>query len=146
MASRQFSPVVLATMHSSKTLGVRAGSKPHRFVGIWMVVVRNRLFVRSWTVGPGGWYDTFLKEHRGVIKIGTRRVPVRAIHTSSDTLKDEVSRAYAEKYPTPGSRPYVVGFRSKRRKNATLELVPGQTKRPVKRQRKHRNHGRRKRL
>ena len=30
----------------------------------------------------------------------------------------------AAKYPTPGSRGFVRGFRSKRRRQATLEFIP----------------------
>ena len=36
----------------------------------------------------------------------------------------EIDAAYAEKYPTPGSRKWVRGFRTPRRRATTLELVP----------------------
>ena len=39
-------------------------------------------------------------------------------------LRAAIERAYAEKYPTPGSRRYVRGFRTKRRREATMEFVP----------------------
>jgi hypothetical protein len=35
-----------------------------------------------------------------------------------------VEDAYAKKYPTPGSRHFVRGFRSKRRREATMEFRP----------------------
>jgi len=37
---------------------------------------------------------------------------------------DAVEVAYAKKYPTPGSRRFVRGFRTKRRREATIELLP----------------------
>jgi hypothetical protein len=59
------------------------------------------------------------------MQVGEREVRVRAIPTRSERLKAAVSAAYREKYNTPGSRKFVDGFeRSKRRRDATLELVP----------------------
>jgi hypothetical protein len=46
------------------------------------------------------------------------------VHVTSERIRDAVERAYADKYPTPGSRKYVRGFRTKRRRDATMEFVP----------------------
>lgn len=35
-----------------------------------------------------------------------------------------IERPYAEKYPTPASQKYVRGFRSARRRRATIEFLP----------------------
>ena len=40
---------------------VRAGTGAHRFIGIWFVIVTNRVLARSWSVKPEGWYRKFLK-------------------------------------------------------------------------------------
>ncbi len=104
-------------------LRIRAGSE-HRFIGIWVVVVGRRVFVRSWDVRPGGWFDAFVVERRGAIRIGEREIPVRAIRTRSERIKNAVDRAYTAKYTTPASRKYVLGFRVQRRRDATIELVP----------------------
>ena len=124
MPGTHFTEPVLARLRTTKTLRIRAGRGSHRLIGIWMVVVENRLFVRSWTVEPDGWFHTFRREGRGLIEIGNRRMAVRVVHTRSSRLKDAVSRAYAQKYKTPGSRQYVRGFRTTQRKNATLEVIP----------------------
>lgn len=55
-AKRQFSDDTLAALRQSKGLRIRAGTGQHRFIGIWVVVVRDRVFVRSWSVKPNGWY------------------------------------------------------------------------------------------
>ena len=104
-------------------LRIRAG-REHRFIGIWVVIVGRRVFVRSWDVRPGGWFHAFLEEPRGAIRIGEREIPVRAIRTRSERIKTDVDRAYAAKYTTPASRKYVLGFRVQRRREATIELVP----------------------
>jgi hypothetical protein len=115
---------VVAAIHASSILGIRAGVRSdHRFTGVWPVVVSGRVFVRSWSLKPGGWYQSFLEDQRGSIKIGARVVRVRAVRVRGERLRDAVEAEYARKYPTPGSRKYVRGFRTKRRRAATIEFV-----------------------
>ena len=122
---RAFPPKVVAALREGKILGIRAGEGPHRVIGIWAVVVRDRLFVRSWDRTPGGWYRTLLEDPRGVIEVQGRQRPIRAVRTRSEALKKAVDLAYREKYDTPGAVQYVEGFRrSKARRDSTLELVP----------------------
>jgi hypothetical protein len=116
---------VVAAIDASKILGVRAGARSeHRFTGVWPVVVDGRVFARSWTLKRDGWYHAFLAESFGTLQVGERQVRVRAVPTRSERLRDAVERAYAEKYPTPGARKYVRGFRTPRRRAATIEFVP----------------------
>jgi len=123
-ATRRFSKSVVAAIDQSKVLGIRAGSKPHRVIGIWVVVVEGRVFVRSWSLKPRSWYRTFREEPRGIIVIDERELRVRPIFTRSERLKKAVDHAYAEKYNTPGSLHYVKGFRQKQRRDSTTELLP----------------------
>jgi hypothetical protein len=117
--------VVVKAIDQSKILGVRAGARSdHRFIGIWVVVVGGRACVRSWSLKAGGWHRTFLEDPRGSIQVGEREVRIRALPVRSERIRDAVERAYAAKYPTPGSRSYVRGFRSARRRGSTMEFVP----------------------
>lgn len=116
---------VVRAIDQSKIIGIRAGSRSsHGFIGVWPVVVDGRVLVRSWTLKPDGWYRTFLEDPRGTIQIGARQIRVRAVRVRSERTRDAVERAYAVKYPTPGSRKYVRGFRTARRREATIEFVP----------------------
>ena len=126
--TRRFSSNIIAALSKSKILGIRAGTKPHRFIGIWHVVVENCLFVRSWTLKANGWYRTFLEEPSGAIQAGNRSIAIRAVQTKSERLKVAVDRAYVEKYNTPGSVKFVRGFRQVKRRNTTTELVPFHSK------------------
>lgn len=47
-----FPPGVVSAIDKGKILGIRAGTQPHRFIGIWAVVVERRVFVRSWSLKP----------------------------------------------------------------------------------------------
>lgn len=123
--TRRLPPGVVAAIDASQILGVRAGHRStHRFIGIWPVVIGGRVFGRSWSLKPGGWYHTFLADPRGALRVGSRVIRVRAVPVRSERIRDAVEDAYAAKYPTPGSRKYVRGFRTKRRRDATMEFLP----------------------
>ena len=125
MTKRALSRPIVAAADRAKILGIRAGARSdHRFVGVWPVVVEGRLFVRSWTVKRGGWYRTFLDDPLGTIQVGERQVRIRAVAVTSEHILDAIEDAYAAKYPTPASMTYVRGFRTPRRRAATVEFVP----------------------
>lgn len=127
MKTKHFAEDVVTAIRDGKILGIRAGTGAHRIIGIWAVVVENRVFVRSWGLKDGGWYRTLLEEPAGIIEVNGRKIPVRAAFTRSERLKKAVDRAYAEKFNTPGSKHFVQGFaRSKKRRDSTTELVPGE--------------------
>jgi hypothetical protein len=123
-AKRRFPAEVVAEIRDSKILGIRAGTAPHRFIGIWVVVVEGRVFVRSWSLKPRSWYRTFLAEPRGTIQIGGREIAVRAVRTRSERLKAAVDQAYLEKYKTPGSIKYAQDLGGETSRATTTELVP----------------------
>ena len=124
-SKNHFPDEILATIHKEKILGIRAGKdSTHRVIGIWAVVVEGRIFVRSWSLKPRSWLRTFLEDPYGSMFIGEQEVPIRAVRTRSERLKDLVSQAYKEKYNTPGSIKYVKDMARKKSRDTTIELVP----------------------
>ena len=123
-AVKKFPKKTVAAINEAKILGIRAGTKPHRIIGIWAVVVEGRVFVRSYSLKPRSWWRTFQEEPRGIIEVNSKQIKVRPVFTRSERLKKLVDRAYAEKFPTPGSRVFVEGFKEKKRRDTTTELVP----------------------
>ena len=121
---RHFPNKIIAAIRDGKILGIRAGTAPHRFIGIWAVVVESRVFVRSWSLKPRSWHRTFLQEPRGTIVVSDREISVRAVRTRSERLKDAISRAYLEKYNTPGSIKYARDLGRAKSRATTTELVP----------------------
>ena len=87
---------------------------------------------------PRSWWRTFLEDPHGSILVGEREIPIRAIQTRSERLKDlvsavqvkseklkeAVSAAYKEKYNTPGSVQYVKDMSRKKSRDTTTEFVP----------------------
>ena len=121
---KRFPAGVVAAIRDGQVLGIRAGTQPHRIIGIWAVVVEGRVFVRSWSLKPRSWWRTFLEEPRGIVQAAGRTIPVRAIQTRSERLKEAVDRAYLEKYHTPGSLKFARDLGRARSRGTTTELVP----------------------
>ena len=120
---RRFSDQVLEAFNQAKILGVRAGTE-HRYTGVWVVVVDRRVFVRSWNDKPSGWYRAFRQQPRGSIQLADQELAVQARHTRSEHLREAVTRAFAQKYPTKASQKWIEGFAEPHRMETTLELVP----------------------
>ncbi|MBI4429618.1 MAG: DUF2255 family protein [Ignavibacteriales bacterium] len=121
---KRFPDSVLAAVEKSMVIGVRAGMKPHRIIGIWAVVVEKRVFTRSWSMKARSWFWTFLEDPRGLLTVDSRRFNIRAVHTRSERLKKAVDRAYLQKYHTPWSRKFARGLGRGKRRETTTELLP----------------------
>ena len=126
MASKKrFPKETLAKIQKDKIFGIRAGTNStHRIIGIWAVVVQDRVFVRSWSLKRNGWWRTFLEAPEGAIQIRGREIPIRAVFTKSDRLKDAIDDAYLAKYATPGSIKYARDLGRAKSRATTTELVP----------------------
>src|SRR5260370_28271045 len=113
---RHFPKATVAAIRDGKILGISAGTKPHRTIGIWAVVVEGRVFVRSWSLKPRSWYRTFLEEPRGGDRSQrSRDSRARRLH-SQRTLED----GRREKFPTPGSKFF---WKASKRRNAATRLL-----------------------
>jgi len=122
LAAKCFASKILAGFEATKYMPIRSGD--HRFIHVWVVVIQNRVVVRSWNDKPGGWYRAFLAQPLGHVRIDEHEVPVRAVPVRSAQLNDAADEAFALKYTTKANLKYVEGFKLPRRKATTLELVP----------------------
>ena len=124
MATGGFSRPVVEALDKAKIVGVRSGTE-HRFTGVWVVVVKGRVFTRSWSDKPTGWYRAFVEQPLGTIQIpNDREVRVRAKKVRGERLLDTIDEAYGEKYHTPASKKWVRGFAEAKRRATTIEFVP----------------------
>jgi hypothetical protein len=121
---RRFPAKTVAAIREDKMLRIRAGNGPHRFIGIWAVVVEGRVFVRSWSLKPRSWYRTFLEEPQGAILVDGRETAVRAVRTRSERLNRLIDEAYLKKYDTRGSLKYARDLGRPKSRATTTELVP----------------------
>jgi hypothetical protein len=124
MKAAKFPRPTLEAIRDGKILGIRAGTKPHRVIGIWAVVVEGRVFVRSWTVKPDGWYRALREEPQGVIEVAKQRLRFHAVFTRSERLRKAVDRAYVAKFRTPWAAKLARAFKTEKRRATTTELRP----------------------
>jgi hypothetical protein len=122
--SRRFSRPFLAALQQHNHILTRAGAGPHRFIGIWFVVVEGRVFVRSWSRKQRSWYRTFLEDPTGALQVASVEKRIRARRVRSERLLLAVDRAYAERYATPSARHYVRDMSRGPSRASTTELVP----------------------
>jgi hypothetical protein len=121
--AKTFSRPVVAAIDAAKIMGIKAG-REHKFIGVWPVVVAGRVYARSWGVSRDGWFNAFREDSAGAIQIGDREIRVRAVPVRSERVRDKVEEAYAAKYVTTASKKWVRGFKTPRRRDATMEFVP----------------------
>ncbi len=122
-------------LQKSAGLRIRAGSGGHRFIGIWHVMVKDRVFVRSWSVKENGWYRTFFPEKQsakkpgphGTIRVGGAHgveIAVNAKRITNKALRDAIDRAYLEKYSCKGAIRYARDLGSEKSRATTVEFLP----------------------
>jgi hypothetical protein len=135
--AKRFEKEVVEALRTAKIIGLKAGRGEHRFIGLWVVVVEGRAFVRSCGLAERSWYTAFEAEPVGVLQVGERQLAVRVprskepgswdlwtVRTRSERLKQLVSKAYLEKYHTPGSVKYAREMGRKGSRERTVELAP----------------------
>jgi hypothetical protein len=119
-----FPKAILENIHKEKIVGIRAGTgSAHRIIGIWAVVVEGRVFVRSYSMKPRSWWRTFLEDPQGILTVDEKEIPIKAVQTRSERIKDLVSDAYQEKYNRPGDIQYVKDMSKKKSRDTTTELA-----------------------
>jgi len=120
---QKFSAKIVEALRKAKIIGVRSGSE-HRYTGVWVVVVGNRVFARSWSDKPTGWFRAFKREPKGAVQVEKIEIPVQAKQVRSSRILDSVTEAFAEKYNTKGSLKWVEGFAEPERTANTVEFKP----------------------
>lgn len=102
---------------------IRQGEK-HKFIDMWMVVVDDRIFARSWRGAKNGWYYKFLKDSKGAIQCGDKFYEIEGIVPNDlDELNQKINEAYTQKYGN-GEYPKIAKeMIEPERMNRTLELI-----------------------
>ena len=80
--------------------------------------------MRSWSVKPQGWYQTFLEEPRGTVQIADREIAVHAVRNRDKRVRDAVDRAYLDKYNTAGALKYAKDLARAKSRATTIKLTP----------------------
>ena len=112
-------------IQANNHIGIKAGTERDSFLEIWMVVVDNRIFARSWGFAQRSWYHTFLRNPEGEIKCGSEVFKIRAqIPADEVDLMKNINEAYLSKYSaTEHNKKYANGIIKQAHIEKTLEFT-----------------------
>lgn len=109
---------------TNNLIGIKAGLERPDFLEIWMIVVQNRIFARSWGLAERSWYNSFLKCSAGQIKCGDVTYTIKAVVPEDiDQLTEEINQAYLTKYNFGQNSKYATGIIEDRHIKRTMEFI-----------------------
>lgn len=91
-----------------------------------MVVVKDRIFGRSYYGAERSWYTTLLKADNGDLKCGNEIIPVKGLKPEDiNTITKAINKAYEKKYSIKAhNKKWVDGLCEPERVARTMEFVP----------------------
>ena len=110
-------------VQAKKVHQIRAG-RTHRFIDITIVATKGRFFVRQYKFGTKSWYDAFLANPDGQMKIGDTIIDIDGVKPADlDEVNPKVNKAYRKLLGLiyPAMR---LTYDTKKHEASTLELIP----------------------
>jgi|SRR5215471_17117777 len=123
---KKFSKSFLKCVSETQITSMRAGRDREKFTGIWMVVVDDRIFGRSYYGAGRSWYTAFLGGNEGDIKCGKEIIPVKGVKPEDiKIITTAINKAYEKKYLVKGyNKKWVDGLKEPERIARTMEFIP----------------------
>ena len=123
---KKFPKPFLKCINETQITSVRAGKGREKFTGIWMVVVKDRIFGRSYKLSEKSWYTALLNGDTGDIKCGKEILPVKGLKPADiNAITKAINKAYEKKYLVKAyNKIWVDGLREPERVARTMEFVP----------------------
>jgi len=95
-----FDQATSGMLQDAVEVAIRTSASPERGIVIWIVVVGDGVFARSFR-GPGAkWYVAAVGDGQATLELGDRQLPVRVTPVADPAVIGEVSAAYLAKYAT----------------------------------------------
>ena len=122
---KKFSKPFLKCITETQITSVRAGKDREKFTGIWMVVVKDRIFGRSYYGAERSWYTALLNGNLGDIKCGNEIIAVKGRKPADiKTINKAINKAYERKYLVKAhNKIWVDGLAASERVARTMEFV-----------------------
>lgn len=116
--------IAISYIKSNNLIGIKAGLQRETFLDIWMVIVNDRIFARSWGFAEKSWYNSFLKDPTGQIKCGNRIFDIKAaVPPDNELLTTAINTAYLTKYNSGHNIDYAKGIIKKNHVERTMEFI-----------------------
>src|SRR5215510_6847392 len=95
----KFPKSFLDCINETQITSVRAGKDREKFTGIWMVVVKGRIYARSYNLSERSWYTALLNGASGDLKCGKEIMPVKGLKPPDiKSVTEAINKAYEKKY------------------------------------------------
>jgi hypothetical protein len=123
---KRFSKTFLKSISETQITSVRAGKEREKFTGIWMVVVDDRIFGRSYYGAERSWYTALSKGDAGDIKCGKEIIAVTGLKPKDiKSITGPINKAYEKKYLVKAyNKKWVDGLCEPERVARTMEFIP----------------------
>jgi hypothetical protein len=123
---KKFSKTFLKCINDTQITSIRVGIDREKFTGIWMVVVKDRIFGRSYYGAERSWYTALLNGENGDIKCGKEIIPVKGLKPADiKTINKAINKAYEKKYLVKAyNKKWVDGLAESERVARTMEFIP----------------------
>jgi hypothetical protein len=108
-------------LRDAAEVAIRTSRNPDRGVVIWVVVVDDGVFARSFRGQRGRWYLAAAADGRATLECDDQRLPVRVTPVESAAVIEAVSQAYLVKY---AASPYAKEMVRPEALSTTLRLDP----------------------
>ena len=116
--------IAIEFIKNNNLIGIKAGNERTTFLDIWMVVVNDRIFARSWGFAEKSWYNHFLQNPVGQIKCGEKIFYIKAcIPADKEAITDRINTAYLTKYNAEHNIKYAQGIVTKNHIEKTMEFI-----------------------
>ena len=116
--------IAINYINNNNLTGIMAGSQRQTFLDIWMVVVEDRIFARSWGFAEKSWYNSFLEEPVGKIKCGENVFSIKAtVPKDKAEITEKINIAYLTKYNTGHNIEYAKGIVEENHIAKTMEFI-----------------------
>ncbi|MBB1642856.1 DUF2255 family protein [Sphingobacterium sp. UME9] len=104
---------------------IKSGENRTRFTEIWMVIVDERVFARSWNKNQSGWMNEFLTNKVGMIKFGAEIIDVTVRKLGDNhPIHQKINQAYLEKYTQDYNLEYANEISLPEYAHYTIEFFP----------------------
>lgn len=111
-------------IRNNNLTGIKAGFERPDFLNIWMVIVDNRIFARSWGFAEKSWYNSFLHNPAGELNCGGQVFTIKAVIPNDlDKLTEKINAAYLEKYNSGANSVYAQGIVTEEHVRKTMEFI-----------------------
>ena len=116
--------IAINYIKNNNLIGIKAGLQRHEFLDIWMVVVEDRIFARSWGFAEKSWYNSFLQNPVGQIKCGDNIFHIKAfVPADNDLITEKINSTYLSKYNSGHNIEYAKGIVAEEHSNKNMEFI-----------------------